>query len=44
MWTSGFIDMNTYRLTEDRNFKTFFKENYAIDLDTDSCYIFTEKR
>ena len=34
-----FIDMNTYILTEGRNFKTFLKENYAVDLD--SCYIFT---
>ena len=29
--------MNTYRLTERRNFKTFWKENYAIGLD--SCYL-----
>ena len=25
-------DMNTYILTEDRSFKTFLKENYAIAL------------
>ena len=33
-----FIDMNTYILTERRNFKTFWKENYAVGLD--SCYVF----
>ena len=33
--------MNTYILTEGRNFKTFLKESYAIALD--SCYIFTKK-
>ena len=31
-------DMNTYILTERRNFKTFWKENYAVGLD--SCYVF----
>ena len=38
MWTLVFIDLNTYILTEDRNFKTFLKENYAIALD--SCYTY----
>ena len=33
--------MNTYTLTEGRNFKIFRKENYAIALD--SCYLFTKK-
>ena len=35
-----FVDMNTYMyvLTERRNSKTFWKENYAIGLD--SCYFF----
>ena len=33
--------MNTYILTEGRNFKIFLKENYAIALD--SCYLFTKK-
>ena len=37
-----FIDMNMYILTEKAwSFKTFFKENYAIALD--SCYLFTKK-
>ena len=36
-----FIDMNTYRLTESSNFKTFWEENYAIVFD--SCYLFTKK-
>ena len=36
-----FVDMDTYILTENRNFKTFLKENYAIALD--SCYLFTKK-
>ena len=36
-----FIDMNTYILTEGGNFKTFFKENYAIALER--CYLFTKK-
>ena len=36
-----FIDMNTYILTEWRNFKTFLKENYPIALD--SYYLFTKK-
>ena len=35
-----FIDINTYILTEDRNFKTFLKENYAIALNI--CYMFTK--
>ena len=34
-----FIDINTYILTEGRNFKRFLKENYAIVLS--SCYLFT---
>ena len=42
MWISGGIDMDTYILTEDKNFKTFWKESYAIALD--SCYSFTEKK
>ena len=29
--------MNTYTLTEKRNFKTFWRENYATALD--SCYL-----
>ena len=33
MWTSGFY-INTYILSEDRNFRTFLKENYAIALDS----------
>ena len=33
-----FIDMNAYILTERRNFKTFWKENYAVG--SDSCYVF----
>ena len=33
--------MNTYKLTEGRNFKTFLKENYAVALD--SCFVFTDK-
>ena len=37
-----FIDMNMYILTEKAwSFKTFFKGNYAIALD--SCYLFTKK-
>ena len=35
------VEMNIYILKEDRNFKTFLKEDYTIGLD--SCYIFTEK-
>ena len=31
-----FIDMNTFVFTEDRNFKTFLKENYATA--SGSCY------
>ena len=31
--------INTYIITEGRNFKTFLKENYATFLH--SCYIFT---
>ena len=34
-----YVDMNTNKFTEGRNFKTFLKENNAIALD--SCYIFT---
>ena len=37
----AFIVMNSFILTEGRNFKKFFKENYATTLD--SCYIFTKK-
>ena len=33
--------MNTYILTESRNFKTFFKETYAFALD--NCSMFTKK-
>ena len=36
-----FIDINTYILIEDRNFKTFMKENYGITLD--NCYVFTKE-
>ena len=32
-----FADMNTNKLTEGRNFKTFMKENNAITLER--CYI-----
>ena len=35
-----FIDMDTYILTEGRNFKTFLKENESVALD--SCYFFIE--
>ena len=38
MSTCDFYRMNTYILTERRNFKTFWKENYAIGLN--SCYLF----
>ena len=40
MWNCGF---NSYEHvhTEDRNFETFLKENYAVALD--SCYLFTKK-
>ena len=37
MMTSGFIDMNTYILTEGNNFKTFLKE-----LALDSYYLFAK--
>ena len=40
MWTSGFYRYE-HILREDRNFKTFLKENYVIVLD--SCYLFAEK-
>ena len=36
-----FIDMNTYILTEGRDFKAFLKQNYAITLER--CYLFTKK-
>ena len=36
-----FTDMNT-DITEDRNFKTFLKENYATAWD--NCYIFIKKK
>ena len=36
-----FIDMNTYILSEDRNFKVFLKANYAIALG--SCYMLIKK-
>ena len=39
MWT--FTDMNTYKLTEGRNFKILLKANYTAALD--SCYMFTKK-
>ena len=35
-----FVDMNTYILTENRNFKTFLKKNYAVDWE--SFYLFTK--
>ena len=35
-----FMDMNTYILTENRNFKTFLKKNYAVDWE--SFYVFTK--
>ena len=38
-----FIDLNTYILTEGRNFTAFLKKNYTIALNTDGCYVFTEK-
>ena len=34
-----FIDTNTHKLTEKRNFKTFSKENYAVGLDSFTCLI-----
>ena len=34
--------MNTYKLTEGRNFKIFLKANYTAALD--SCYMFTKKK
>ena len=34
-----FIDMNTYILTEGKDFKAFLKQNYAITLER--CYLFT---
>ena len=36
-----FIDISTYTLTEDRSFKPFLKEDYAIGLG--SSYLFTKK-
>ena len=36
-----FIDINTYILIKDRNFKTFMKENYGITLD--NCYVFAKE-
>ena len=36
-----FTDINTYILIEDRNFKTFMKENHGITLD--NCYVFTKE-
>ena len=36
-----FIDINTYILPGDRNFKTFMKENHGITLD--NCYVFTKE-
>ena len=36
-----FVDMNSYIPTEGRNLKTFWKQNYAITLD--SCNLFTKK-
>ena len=38
MSTCDFYRMNTYILTERRNFKTFWKENNVIGLN--SCYLF----
>ena len=37
MSTCNFFRMNTYILTERRYFKTFWKKNYAIGLN--SCYL-----
>ena len=34
----AFIDINTYMVTEDQNFKKCLKDNYAI-----TCYLFTDK-
>ena len=36
-----FLDINTYILIEDRNFKPYMKENYGITLD--NCYVFTKE-
>ena len=36
-----FTDMNTYILTEGRNFKSFLQKKYAIA--SDSCYLFTKE-
>ena len=36
-----FLDTNRYILIEDRNFKTYMKENYGITLD--NCYVFTKE-
>ena len=36
-----FLDTNTYILIEDRNFKTYMKENYGITLD--KCYVSTKE-
>ena len=36
-----FTDMNNYILTEGRNSKTFWEENYAVALD--SCCLCTKK-
>ena len=36
-----FIKMNTYILTEGRDFRAFLKDNYAITLN--NCYLFTKK-
>lgn len=37
----AFLDIDSYILTEDINFKILLRENYAIVLD--SCYMFTKK-
>ena len=36
-----FVDMNSYIPTDGRNLQTFWKQNYAITLD--SCNLFTKK-
>ena len=36
-----FTDMNTYILTEGRDFKTFLKENYAVALE--NYYLFAKR-
>ena len=44
MWTDGFYkNMNTYILTESKNFRTFLKENYSIVLDSCKLHIYKKE-